>query len=48
MTYSCAYFCPPEISLEEAQRRKRQVIYRKLLLSDGDSGYRLWLGIAYP
>ncbi len=36
MTYSCAYFSPPHISLEEAQRKKREVIYRKLLLQEGD------------
>ena len=36
MTYSCAYFNPPHLSLEEAQRRKREVIYRKLMLEEGD------------
>lgn len=36
MTYSCAYFNPPHVSLEEAQRSMREVIYRKLMLEEGD------------
>ncbi|WP_457600058.1 class I SAM-dependent methyltransferase [Hydrogenivirga sp.] len=36
MTYSCAFFSSPEISLEEAQREKRKIIYEKLQLEEGD------------
>ncbi len=38
MTYSCAFFSSPDMSLEEAQREKRRIIYEKLLL---DSAERL-------
>ena len=34
--YSCAYFTEPEISLEEAQRAKCELIRRKLELKAGD------------
>ncbi len=36
MTYSCAYFSSPDMSLEEAQREKRRIIYEKLQLQEGD------------
>lgn len=36
MTYSCAFFYEPNISIEEAQREKRRIIYEKLQLRDGD------------
>jgi len=36
MTYSCAYFDPPEDSLEAAQERKHEVICRKLRLAPGE------------
>ncbi|MFN3976850.1 MAG: class I SAM-dependent methyltransferase [Aquificaceae bacterium] len=36
MTYSCAFFYEPDISLEEAQREKRRIIYEKLQLREGD------------
>ena len=36
MTYSCAFFCDPNMFLEEAQREKRRIIYEKLQLKDGD------------
>jgi cyclopropane-fatty-acyl-phospholipid synthase len=34
MTYSCAYFAPPGIGLEDAQRAKHELICRKLGLAD--------------
>ena len=37
LTYSCAYFCPPDIDLEEAQRRKREVSLKKLQLNENDT-----------
>ncbi len=37
MTYSCAFFKTPDMSLEEAQREKRKIIYEKLLLEEGKS-----------
>ncbi len=36
LTYSCAYFSPSHLNLEEAQRKKREVIYKKLQLKAGD------------
>ncbi len=36
MTYSCAFFSSPDMSLEDAQREKRRIIYEKLQLQDGD------------
>ncbi len=36
MTYSCAFFSDPNMSLEEAQGEKRRIIYEKLQLKDGD------------
>ncbi len=36
MTYSCAFFEEDKISLEEAQRKKREIIYEKLKLEPGD------------
>ncbi|RLJ70574.1 cyclopropane-fatty-acyl-phospholipid synthase [Hydrogenivirga caldilitoris] len=36
MTYSCAFFSSPNMSLEEAQREKRKIIYEKLQLEEGD------------
>lgn len=36
LTYSCAFFENPELSIEEAQREKRKIIYEKLLLKEGD------------
>ena len=36
MTYSCAFFGTPEMSLEEAQKEKRRIIFEKLLLEEGD------------
>jgi cyclopropane-fatty-acyl-phospholipid synthase len=36
MTYSCALFSRPEMSLEEAQRSKLELICRKLSLGPGD------------
>ncbi|MEJ5339516.1 MAG: class I SAM-dependent methyltransferase [Aquificaceae bacterium] len=36
MTYSCAFFSEPSISLEEAQSEKRRIIYEKLQLKEGD------------
>lgn len=35
MQYSCAYFSRPDVSLEEAQHAKKQLIARKLLLEPG-------------
>ncbi len=37
MTYSCAFFSSPDVSLEDAQREKRKIIYDKLQLSGGDT-----------
>ncbi len=37
MTYSCAFFASPDMSLEEAQREKRKIIYEKLRLSEKDT-----------
>ncbi|HEK25461.1 MAG TPA: cyclopropane-fatty-acyl-phospholipid synthase, partial [Hydrogenobaculum sp.] len=37
MTYSCAFFSSEDQSLEEAQAEKRNIIYEKLQLADGDS-----------
>jgi len=36
MTYSCAFFSEPSVSLEEAQSEKRRIIYEKLQLKEGD------------
>lgn len=36
MTYSCAFFLEPNMTLEEAQREKRRIIYEKLQLKEGD------------
>ena len=36
MHYSCAYFNSDDISLEEAQRQKSELIRKKLLLQSGD------------
>ena len=36
MTYSCAYFETPQTTLEEAQRRKHELICRKLRLAPGE------------
>ncbi len=36
MTYSCAFFEDHRITLEEAQRKKREIIYEKLKLEKGD------------
>jgi cyclopropane-fatty-acyl-phospholipid synthase len=36
-TYSCAFFSSPDMSLEEAQREKRRIIYEKLRLTEGDT-----------
>ncbi len=36
ITYSCAFFLEPNMSLEEAQSEKRRVIYEKLQLKSGD------------
>ena len=36
MTYSCAFFESNKVSLEEAQRKKREIIYEKLKLKEGD------------
>ncbi len=36
MTYSCAFFSEPGMSLEEAQSEKRKIIYEKLQLKEGD------------
>jgi len=36
MTYSCAFFSSKDQSLEEAQAEKRNIIYEKLQLTDGD------------
>ena len=36
MTYSCAFFNSPDMSLEDAQIEKRRIIYEKLQLQDGD------------
>lgn len=36
MHYSCAYFAEPDVSLEEAQRAKCELIRRKLELKPGD------------
>ncbi len=36
MTYSCAFFSSPNMSLEEAQKEKRRIIFEKLLLEEGD------------
>ena len=30
MTYSCAFFSEPSVSLEEAQSEKRRIIYEKI------------------
>jgi len=37
MTYSCAFFSSQDMSLEEAQREKRRIIFEKLLLEEGDT-----------
>jgi cyclopropane-fatty-acyl-phospholipid synthase len=37
MTYSCAYFCTPHDSLEQAQEQKYEHICRKLSLKEGES-----------
>ena len=37
MTYSCAFFSSPDVSLEDAQREKRRIIYEKLQLTEGDT-----------
>ncbi|MBA4418803.1 MAG: SAM-dependent methyltransferase [Syntrophus sp. (in: bacteria)] len=37
MTYSCAYFCSPEDSLEQAQKQKYEHICRKLRLKEGEN-----------
>ena len=36
MTYSCAFFEDPSMSIEEAQSLKRKIIYEKLQLNEGD------------
>ncbi len=36
MTYSCAFFSSPDMSIDEAQREKRRIIYEKLQLQSGD------------
>lgn len=36
MTYSCAFFAEPGMSLEDAQKEKRRIIYEKLQLKEGD------------
>ena len=36
MTYSCAFFENPEMSIEEAQSLKRRIIFEKLRLKEGD------------
>ncbi len=36
MTYSCAFFENPNMSLEEAQSKKREIIYEKLRLTEGE------------
>jgi cyclopropane-fatty-acyl-phospholipid synthase len=36
MTYSCAFFSPPDISLEEAQAKKREISLKKLLPNKND------------
>jgi len=36
MTYSCAFFEHSGMSLDEAQAKKREIIYEKLRLSEGD------------
>jgi len=37
MTYSCAFFEDPNMSIEEAQSLKRKIIYEKLQLKEGDT-----------
>ena len=37
MTYSCAFFESPDMSLEDAQRLKRKIIYDKLQLNKNDT-----------
>ena len=37
MTYSCAFFENPDMSIEEAQRKKREIIYEKLQLNENDT-----------
>ena len=47
MTYSCARFAEPEMSLEQAQESKHELICRKLGLKDSGPmrvGRGLWLG----
>ena len=49
MQYSCAYFPEPDISLDEAQRLKREHIARKLCLQPGQSVLDIgcgWGGLA--
>ncbi|ADC89338.1 Cyclopropane-fatty-acyl-phospholipid synthase [Thermocrinis albus DSM 14484] len=37
MTYSCAFFASPGMTLEHAQQEKRRIIYEKLQLTEGDT-----------
>nr|7QOS_A Chain A, Cyclopropane-fatty-acyl-phospholipid synthase [Aquifex aeolicus VF5]7QOS_B Chain B, Cyclopropane-fatty-acyl-phospholipid synthase [Aquifex aeolicus VF5] len=37
MTYSCAFFEDPSMSIDEAQSLKRRMIYEKLQLKEGDT-----------
>ncbi|WP_297456900.1 class I SAM-dependent methyltransferase [Persephonella sp.] len=37
MTYSCAFFESPDMSLEDAQKLKRKIIYDKLQLNENDT-----------
>lgn len=37
MTYSCAFFESPYMSIEEAQQKKREIIYEKLQLNGEDT-----------
>ena len=37
MTYSCAFFESPDKTIEEAQQKKREIIYEKLQLNSGDT-----------
>jgi cyclopropane-fatty-acyl-phospholipid synthase len=50
MFYSCAYFERPDLSLEEAQRAKCELIRRKLLLQPGQKVLDIgsgWGGLAF-
>ncbi len=37
MTYSCAFFESPDKTIEEAQQKKREIIYEKLQLNENDT-----------